>query len=415
MEVQKKGAYRWALLVMLVLSFTATFFSRFVWASLLSTAAGEMNMTMAQAGSLMSAFYFGYLFTQIPGGWMADRFRAKYLLVGCVALVGVMTLMMSMPFVNNYTAGYAVRFIGGLFGGAVMAFCSRLLCNYFDPKERGVAMGILLASPSLGTLLANQIGPRILVASGWRAAFRVTAIIILVIAVVDVLVIREPKRDKSAAAAAEKVSLIDGLKNFFSNKQIVLLAIVGFLYMALPAGYSTWANKFMTGDAPAGAGISAVQAGTIVTCYAIASIIGSMASGAIGRKFNINRKYFIMVVYVVMAITIVLFGMQRSFGGLMLFSVLFGLFSCASSTHITIWAVNIGGNKYAATTTAVQNLILQLANVIFPTVAGSIIDRATVDGAVTSYMGVWWLYGILVSLSFVVCFFLSKKSAAESM
>ena len=415
MEVQKKGAYRWILLIVLVLSFTSTFFSRFVWGSLLSTAAGEMNMTMAQAGSLMSAFYFGYLFTQLPGGWMADRFRAKYLLAACVALVGIMTFAMSMPFVNSYAAGYAVRFIGGLFGGAIMAFCSRLLCNYFDPKERGTAMGILLASPSLGTLLANQIGPRVLVASGWRAAFRVTAIIILVIAVLDLLVIREPKRDKTLADTQGKVSLLEGLKIFFTNKQIVLLAIVGFLYMALPAGYSTWANKFMTAAAPAGAGITAVQAGTIVTCYAVASIIGSMSTGAIGHKFNINRKYLIMVVYVVMAVTIVLFGMQRSFTGLMIFSILFGLFSCASSTHITIWAVNLGGNKYAATTTAVQNLILQSANVIFPTVAGGIIDRATVDGAVTSYMGVWWLYGALVVGSFIVACFTSKKSAAEAM
>ena len=46
-----------------------------------------MSMSMAQAGNLMSAFYFGYLFTQIPGGFLADKFRVKYLMFASVALV----------------------------------------------------------------------------------------------------------------------------------------------------------------------------------------------------------------------------------------------------------------------------------------------------------------------------------------
>ena len=411
---EKKGGYRWWLLAVLTLAFTSTFFSRYVWSSQISAAAGDLGMNMSQAGSLMSAFYFGYLITQIPGGWMADKFRAKYLLAGSVAFVAVMTYVMSMPFVNNYTIGYAVRLIAGLFGGTVMAFCSRLLCNYFGAKERGVAMGILLASPSLGILIANQVGPRVLLAFGWRETFRVAAYIILAIAILCVLVIREPKRDITASAAS-KVGLIDGLKNFFSNKQIVIVSLAGFLFMAVPTGYATWANKFLAGDVPAGAGFTALEAGTIVTVYAIMSVIGSMSSGVIGKKFNINRKYLVVAVYAILAILIVIFGMQRSYAGLLAVSAIFGFFSCSASTHITAWCVNIGGDKYAATTTAVQNLVLQISNVIFPTVAGALIDGATVDGVVTSYMGVWWMYGALLVGAVIIMLFSSKKSAAESM
>ena len=47
--------------------------------------------------------------------------------------------------------------------------------------------------------------------------------------------------------------------------------------------------------------------------------------------------------------------------------------------------------------------------------AGSIIDGKTVNGVVSSYMGVWLLYAGLLAGAFVVIAFASKKSAAESV
>ena len=410
----KNSAYSWLVLIMITLCYTCTFFSRFVWSPVMSEAAGDIGMTMSQAGGLMSAFYFGYLILQIPAGIVADRIRVKYPMFICMVLIAGSTWLMSSDIVSSYTSAYVVRFLGGFFSGMIMACASRLLSNYFEAKVRGIAFGILLASPSLGTLLANQIGPRVLEASGWRVTFQVCAIIILVIGVLAVVLIREPKAEPMPANAP-KSSLLDGLKNYFSNKQLILLSIAGFLFMAVPTGYSTWANQFMTGAAPAGGGLSSVDGGTIVTCYAVASVIGSMSSGFIGKKFNWNRKYLIMEIYIAMAIFLFIFGMQRSFTGLLITSILFGLVSCFSSSHITTWAVNIGGSKYAATTTATQNLLLQASNVIFPTVAGSIVDGATVDGVVSSYMGVWYMYSALLVVASIVMIFTSKKSAAESM
>lgn len=413
MEAKSKGIYRWIVLGVLVLSFSSTFLSRFIWAPVIPAAAGDLGLKMAQAGNLMSAFYFGYLFTQIPAGFLADKFRVKYMMFTCVALVAAATYGMSL--VDSYTSAYVIRFIAGLIGGAIMAFCSRLLSNYFAPHERGVAFGILLASPSIGTLLANQVGPRVLNTMGWRAAFQVAAAIIAAIAVLILVVIKEPKVDAATKAAAPKTGFLDGLKNYFTNPQILILSAAGFLFMAVPPGYSTWANKFITGAAPGGVGLTPVQAGTIITVYSLFSIAGSISSGFIGKKFNINPKSFILVVYALMAAAIVAFGMQTTFMGLMVTSVLFGLVSCMSSTHITYWAVNIGGNRYAATTTAVQNLIFQSSNVIFPTIAGSIIDGATVNGAVSSYMGIWGLYAALLVGATAIILFASKKSAIEAM
>ncbi len=407
----KKGIYRWVVLAILVLSFTSTFISRFIWAPVLSVAAGDLGFSMTQAGSLMSAFYFGYLFTQIPGGFLADKFRVKYFLFSCV--LGVAILTFAMSYVQDYTISYVIRFCGGIMGGGIMAFCSRLLSNYFAPQERGIAFGILLASPSLGSLIANQVGPQILAGGGWRDAFQVSAFIIAAIALLVLVVIHEPKRE--AVSGAPKTGFVEGLKNYFTNKQILILSLAGFLFMSIPAGYITWANKFITAPLPSGASLSAMQAGLIVTFYSIFSIIGSMSSGFIGKKFKINPKSFIAVIYVLMIATLLAFALQRSFTGLLVTSILHGLVSCMSSTHITYWAVNIGGNKYAATTTSVQNLLFQSANVITPIIAGSMIDRQMVDGVASTYMPVWLLYCGLLAGALIVISFASKKSAIAAM
>ncbi|HEV8716085.1 MAG TPA: MFS transporter, partial [Candidatus Binatia bacterium] len=40
----------------------------------------EFGWGAAQKGLVLSSFFWGYLITQLPGGWLADRFGAKVIL-----------------------------------------------------------------------------------------------------------------------------------------------------------------------------------------------------------------------------------------------------------------------------------------------------------------------------------------------
>src|SRR5919106_3539990 len=40
----------------------------------------EFGWDSAVMGTVLSAFFVGYLFTQLPGGWIADRFGGKGIL-----------------------------------------------------------------------------------------------------------------------------------------------------------------------------------------------------------------------------------------------------------------------------------------------------------------------------------------------
>ena len=43
---------------------------------------GEFNWSRGVQGWILSAFFVGYIVTQLPGGWMANKFGAKIIIGG---------------------------------------------------------------------------------------------------------------------------------------------------------------------------------------------------------------------------------------------------------------------------------------------------------------------------------------------
>ena len=235
MSTANKSSNRWLALMSATLAFIFTFLSRFTWAPLMSTVMEEFSINATQAGLYMSAFFAGYCITQIPGGIMADKLQPKYILIIATLLGGVCTALMAL--IGGYTMGLVVRIVNGLCSGVIMSSCSKIVTANFAPKERATGMGILLASPPIGILLANQIAPRLMHAVGWRGTFAyVSLFAVLVIVCLFLFVKPIPK----APAPAGKAGLLEGLVVYFKDPQQIILALSGFMFMFVNNGFSTW-------------------------------------------------------------------------------------------------------------------------------------------------------------------------------
>lgn len=66
-------------------------------------------------GWLLAAFFFGYVLTQIPGGWLAQRFGAKYIYGVGIVMTAVLTLF--TPIAANVSVWLlvVVRMLEGVF------------------------------------------------------------------------------------------------------------------------------------------------------------------------------------------------------------------------------------------------------------------------------------------------------------
>ena len=87
--MERKKYTKWLMLFLMCCSFAGTFITRFVWTPLYATVSEDLGLTAVQAGAFMSAFFVGYVITQIPGGYLADRIGVKWVLSAGILLSGV--------------------------------------------------------------------------------------------------------------------------------------------------------------------------------------------------------------------------------------------------------------------------------------------------------------------------------------
>ena len=66
-------------------------------------------------GWVLASFFYGYFFTQIPGGWIATRFGGKHVFGIGVLVTSVLTLITPQMADINLWALVAVRVIIGFF------------------------------------------------------------------------------------------------------------------------------------------------------------------------------------------------------------------------------------------------------------------------------------------------------------
>ena len=387
---------RWLALLAATLAFTFTFISRFTWAPLMGTVMEEFSINATQAGLYMTAFFIGYCITQLPGGIMADKLQPKYILIICTLLAAVCTALMSK--ISGYTAGLILRIITGLCSGCVMSSCSKIVTANFVPKDRATAMGILLASPPIGILLANQIAPRLLVSVGWRSTF-VYMSLFAVLVIAALLFFVKPVQQAAPAAGAKKTGLLEGLINYFKDPQQLILALSGFLFMFVNNGFSTWANKYAQSM-----GLTATQGGQIVSAFSIAGIVASCFSGSLAKKLGMDHKKFVIVTMIGFGIMSAVFGLMHSYAALICAGILYGAFGYFPSTHYTTLAIIRAGDQYSATAISAQNLLFQAASMVQPVIIGRIIDSTG------NYSIIWWLFGgICVCGALIAAAFKMKK------
>lgn len=108
-----------------------------------------------QLGLMVMAYTIGTTITYLPGGWVADKFKPKYILTLCLALNGF--LCFAFMFVcTNFTLSMGIWFLSALCGGfafwPAMLKCVRLMATR---DEQGRIYGIFESLNGLASMLGS--------------------------------------------------------------------------------------------------------------------------------------------------------------------------------------------------------------------------------------------------------------------
>ena len=75
----------------------------------------QFSILSSHAGWILSSFFFGYIITQVPGGWLAARFSGRWIFGIGIVMTAVLTLLTPVAADLSMWALIAVRAAEGFF------------------------------------------------------------------------------------------------------------------------------------------------------------------------------------------------------------------------------------------------------------------------------------------------------------
>ncbi|XP_017839852.1 putative inorganic phosphate cotransporter [Drosophila busckii] len=135
----------------------------------------KYEVNSVQQGYLFASFFWGYVITQVPGGYIAQRYGAKMLLSVGITICAVLTILtpMSVKF-GGWIGMCVIRGLQGLAQGAVHPATHVLLSKWSPVSERGMLATICYSGAQFGTIAMLATSGFIAdTAMGWPGIFYV--------------------------------------------------------------------------------------------------------------------------------------------------------------------------------------------------------------------------------------------------
>ncbi len=133
--------------------------------------ADEFSISIAAAASFASAFALTYALVQPLLGAAADLFGKARLMIGCLALLGLTSILGALS--NSFLFFFATRILAGIGAGGVFPVALGLTSDLVAPDKRQVAIGRTLAGSMTGNLLGASFSGLIGDWLGWRGVLAV--------------------------------------------------------------------------------------------------------------------------------------------------------------------------------------------------------------------------------------------------
>ncbi|MEV4371756.1 MFS transporter [Nonomuraea sp. NPDC049637] len=359
-SVELRSPRRWVVLLLCWASLTMTSVDRSTWGPASLQAGEALGVSLAGLGAFATAYYVGYVLSNIGGGLLGDRIGSRVVLSGSLFTAGgFMIVFGSVP---SAGAGIAVQALIGLCAGADFAAGVKLIASWFGERERGLAMGVFTMASSLGTVIANVLVPRLIQWYDWRASYQLFGIVSMGLALVCLTLLRD-RREPAAAPAARPP-----LRGLARDRDLLLIGLAGFGGLWGTYGFVTWSNTLMV----KGHGLDPVAAGTVVVVFAAAGAVGKPVIGLATDLAGRGRKRPAVAVLVAFAGCLLLFGRMETETAFLVTAGFAGLGAYLYSPLLIAMVPGLSGTALAGSAAGATNAVAQLGSVTVPVVVGAV-------------------------------------------
>lgn len=204
-------------------------------------------------------------------GRMADIFGVRRL-----AFFGIVAYPCSFLLMSQLTSDvrglYVIHFLQVIFCATTTAtvYC-RVVAERFS-QRRGLALAICAAGPAVTGAVISPLLTSYIDVNGWRSGFHALAVFSGVLGVLTLLFL--PKKSDSSASSTQKRSARKDYRSIFASPAFRIIGASAFL-CSLTHALATSQIKIVLADH----GVSAVEAGYMVSVFAVGVVFGRLIAG----------------------------------------------------------------------------------------------------------------------------------------
>ncbi len=344
---------------------------------LLPSVLKQFHLTREQIGGIPAAQAFAALLAAPVVGWVLDRIAAQVVMSVGAVLTAIGILMMARA------ASLDGVIVGSFISGAGMTGCTILpstmvISNWFG-ERRGTALGITTAGMELGGMVIALAAGRFDLAYGWRFAYAVLALPLLVVVVPLFLVFVRARPDDAARdargpagraagdnASASTLSGLD-VNEALRTRAFWMLVVLQFCYTFAVGGSFIHLVQYLIGLG------YAPTIGTMVVSFSLGlALIGKPAMGALGDR--IRGKNALALCLMIGALNTAFLLLARMPWVLVIFTIVGGLTTAAPIALGPLVQVETLGLKRYGSIAGLLAISFTLGAIAGPPIVGKLAD-----------------------------------------
>lgn len=268
---------RFPLVPLLVISgaIFASVSSEFLPTGLLPDIAGELHVSVSQAGLLVTIFAITVVVSTVPLTALTLRFSRKWLMVAMLGVVVGANVLCAVAPTYEFLAG--ARVLGGLAHGVFWSVTGPSAARIVPRHQLSRAVAVTQAGGSAAFVLGVPLGTALGHALGWRLAFAVMAGIVLLLLILVVFAL---------PPVAHIVPLTTGeiAVPVRRDKTIPALIVVSLTILLINLGQNTFYTYIVPWSTKVG-GVASGDIGGLLFAYGVAGAVGLVVAGVFVDRF----------------------------------------------------------------------------------------------------------------------------------
>ncbi|WAR15951.1 S17A5-like protein [Mya arenaria] len=265
---------------------------------------GEFGWSRDLQGYVLGSFFYGYILTQIPGGYLAEKFGAKFLFGFGVLCTAVFTLLTPLAARWNVGVFIAVRVLEGLGEGVTFPAMHAMWGKWGPLYERSKLTGFSYTGAQMGTVISMPISAYLCDSGflgGWPSVFYVFGALACVWFILWMMMAYNTPADHPHISVEEReyIESSVGRKEFAGCNHTVIVAL---LVLCLTAGGFTMGG-FQVNHIDLSPNFAGVLMGMSNTWATIPGFLGPEVVGWLTTKHD-TRQQWQIVFYIAAAVYI---------------------------------------------------------------------------------------------------------------